>query len=324
MDWLIERFPALRRAILVDHPFHAALAWSVVAVLVPLAIRYPIDAGTTGVPFTTFYPSVVLVALLLGWRWGAIVTLASGITANRLLTHPMLDVLEPMDVVFVGLFFASCAMLVATAEFARRLVRQLEKAKAREEMLKYELLHRVKNMLAMVAAMAAMTARHSPPDQYRSALTGRLEALQRATSLLGAEAAGYRPLQDVLQSALEPFRTPDNIALEGPPCFLPSRACVPLSLAIHELCTNAVKHGALGVAEGRVKISWQADQQERLLRLAWSEHGGPVVLPPTRQGMGTQLLRRQPELEDVALDYAPGGLTCRITVKDVVAGIRPD
>ncbi|MCL6250849.1 sensor histidine kinase [Altererythrobacter sp. KTW20L] len=317
MDWLIERFPVLKRAILADHPFHSALGWSALAVLVPLALRLAIDGGTSGVPFTTFFPAVLLVALLLGWRWGAVVTLASGIAANRILMYEPLDVLAPVDLLLVGLFFLSCAVLLATAEFARRLVRQVEAAKAREEMLKYELLHRVKNMLATVGAIAAMTSRHSPPDQYRTALTGRLEALQRATSLLGTEAGQLKSLAKVLESSLAPFRAADNFVLEGPACQLPSRSCVPLSLALHELCTNASKYGALSASEGRVEISWRIDPAKHHLQLEWRERGGPQVQTPTRQGMGSQLLRRQPELTEVTLDFAPDGLVCHLTVRDV-------
>jgi len=311
---VFDQLPVLKRAILKDHSIYAALVWSALAVLAPLVLRIALDRGNAGVPFTTFYPAIMLAALILGWRWGVIVTLASAVAANRLLMQRPLEVVEVRDLPLVFLFFVSCAMLVATAELARKLVRQMEVAKNREEMLKHELLHRVKNMLATVGAMAAMTARHSPPEDYRTALTGRLDALQRATALLGADVAVQQNLVDVLESALSPFRTPDNMTMEGPPCLLPITACIPLSLALHELCTNAIKHGALSVPEGRVDIRWQVDPVAGVALLDWVEHGGPPVLPPTRKGMGTQLLRRQRELGDVQIIYASSGLTCRMAI----------
>lgn len=314
MNRIFDRLPLLKRTILAKRTFAVSLAWSMAAVLVPLGVRIVIDGGKNGVPFATFYPAVMLAALLLGWRWGAVVTLGSAIAANRVLMHRPLDVLDSVDLLLIGLFFLSGAILVATAELARKLVWQLEAANEREKMLKGELLHRVKNMFATVAAMAAMTARHSPPEKFREALTGRLDALQRATGLLGADVAESRGVAEVLDNALRPFRTDDNFSIAGAPCLLPGAACVPLSLALHELCTNAVKYGALSVDAGRVEIRWQFDNQSSLLLIDWSEHGGPPVVAPTHEGMGTRLLHRQHELGDVVIDYAPNGLTCRMSI----------
>lgn len=318
MDRMIDRLPTVTRLIQMDHAWPVAAAWSVVAVVVPLGIRLALDGGAAGVPFLTFFPAILLVALVFGWRWGAGVTVGSAIAANRLLMPDPLELLEPTDLLLALMFFASSALLVATGDLARKLIRRLEAAKSREEMLKHELLHRVKNMLATVSAMEAMTARYSDPAQYREALTGRLDALHRVTSLLAGGAVADAQLHKVLEAALAPFRTRDNMVLDGPSCRLPNDACVPLSLALHELCTNAVKYGALSVPDGRVEIRWTIDDTARRLALEWSERDGPAVRPPERNGMGTQLLRRQRELADVRVDYAPTGLVCRITVSGIV------
>ena len=88
MSRFIDRLPWLRRAILADHLFAVALSWSVAAVVVSLTLRLMIDAGSAGVPFTTFYPAIMLAALLLGWRWGAAVTVGcSEAWGTRLRTH---------------------------------------------------------------------------------------------------------------------------------------------------------------------------------------------------------------------------------------------
>jgi two-component sensor histidine kinase len=95
---------------------------------------------------------------------------------------------------------------------------------------------------------------------------------------------------------------------------------VPLSLALHELCTNAHKYGALSVPEGRVELVWTVGEgEDALLRLAWRESGGPPVSAPAHVGMGTQLLKRQRGLDKVELHYRPGGVECSIAVAGVTA-----
>lgn len=315
MNRVVERLPLLRRAILHEHRFSVALLWSLIAVTLPLLLRLAIDGGRAGVPFATFFPSVMLASLLLGWRWGTVVMLACAVVTNRLLMHEPLDPLVPVDFLLAGIFLFSGAMLVVTADLARKLVQEMDAAKAREETLKFELLHRIKNMLALVSAMEWMTARYSAPGEYREALTSRLQALQRATTMLGATPTEPCCLEELLERSLAPFRTPENMVLEGRPCRVAGEACLPLVLALHELCTNAVKHGALGAPEGRVRIWWEYDEPSGTVVLNWTEQGGPAVKPPTREGMGTQLLRRQRDLGEVRIDFAPDGLTCQMRLK---------
>jgi two-component sensor histidine kinase len=318
----VNRIPVIRRLILADRAPLAALGWSVLAVAVPTLLRWAIDRGTTGNPFITFYPAVLLAALLLGWRWAAGVALASAFVANRLLQPtPYVLALAPRDAMLLALFAFSCAALIWTGEMCRRLVRELEQAKEREEMLNHELGHRVKNMLATVSAMAVLTARHSAPEDLPQALGGRMDALKRATDLLTEHGDGAQcNVRRLVEQALAPFRDDRNFALDGPGCELPRDACVPLSLALHELCTNAAKYGALSVPQGQVTVLWTVGEgEDGLLRLVWREDGGPPVCKPTRAGMGSKLLRRQRGLRRVEVDFKPAGLTCDIEVDGVRA-----
>jgi two-component sensor histidine kinase len=315
----LDRIPAVRRAILAEVPPLQALGWSVLAVVVPTLLRWAVDRGSSGVPFVTYYPAVVLAALFLGWRWAMLVTLACGAIANRVFAPEPLEFwTSGREAALVGLFLLSCAALIWAGETARRLARALEAAKAREETLNRELLHRVKNMLTTVNAMAVLTARHSGADDFAPALTGRMQALERATELLGVDEAAPCAVETLVDTALAPFRAGDNFLVEGPPCELPRDACVPLSLALHELCTNAAKYGALSAPEGRVSVTWSLDDGG-VLALAWRERGGPPVAEPTRAGMGTQLLRRQRGLDRVVLDYRPTGVECAIAIEGVRA-----
>ncbi len=106
----------------------------------------------------------------------------------------------------------------------------------------------------------------------------------------------------------------------GPTCSLPEAACVPLVLALHELGTNAVKYGALSTLSGSVDLVWtsvEAPCGGREVVLDWTEKEGPEVEPPTRQGLGSRLLTRQPGLNDVTLQFRPEGLRCRIVVGQI-------
>lgn len=317
----MDRIPAIRRAILADVPPLQALGWSVVAVAVPSVVRWTFDLGLAGVPFTPYYPAVLLTTLLLGWRWAAGVAVVSGVVANRMvLGEAGLALLGPDGLLPEAMFALSCAVLIVSGEMCRRLVRELEAAKARETLLNEELLHRVKNMFATVNALATMTARHSPPDAYPAALAGRMRALLKATELLGVDERGHCEVHRLVDNALAPFRTAGNFVAEGPDCELPRDACVPLSLALHELCTNAAKYGALSRPEGRVTLLWTIGEgADDLLRLSWREAGGPPCEKPTRVGMGTRLLRRQHGLGKVDVSFEPDGLRCEIEI----AGVAP-
>lgn len=315
----MDRVPGIRRAILADRPAWVSLALGAGAVAASTALRWVIDRGEAGIPFVTYFPAVVLVALLLGWRWGVAAALVSGLVANRVFRPgSLLEGLSGGDLVLVGLFALSCAVLIWTAETARRLVRQLEAAKEREALLNRELSHRVKNMVATVSAMAVLTARHSEPGRFAEALGGRLETLKRATELLDGGEDALCDMHRLVETALAPFRAESNFWVAGPACELPRDSCVPLALALHELATNAAKYGALSVPEGRVSVLWTVGEgEENLLRLAWREEGGPPVEEPRHAGMGTRLLKRQRGLDAVTLSYRREGVRCEIAVEGV-------
>ena len=317
----MDRIPAIRRAILADVPPLQALGWSVVAVAAPTLLRWAIDVGEGASPFVTYYPALALAALFLGWRWGVVVAVVSIAVANRLFgVNSFVDEVFGPNGPIMAVFVLSCAVLVLTGEMVRRLVREIEGAKAREEVLNIELMHRVKNMFATVNALATLTARHSSPEEFSTVLSGRMRALLRATELLGIGEKAHCNVDKLVDNALAPFKTAGNFTAEGPTCELPRDACVPLSLALHELATNAHKYGALSTPEGRVDLRWTLGEGEMgLMRLAWREIGGPPVAPPARTGMGTQLLRRQRGLKAVKLNYRRDGVRCEINVEGVAA-----
>ncbi|CAN7407282.1 PAS domain S-box protein [Phenylobacterium sp. LjRoot225] len=189
-------------------------------------------------------------------------------------------------------------------------------AEKRQRMLLNELNHRVKNTLATVQSIAAQTLR-SAPDlvSARDSFESRLVALAAAHDLLTAESWHGARLSDVVATTMAPFETVQRpqISRSGPPVWLSAPRALALSLALHELATNAAKYGALSVPEGSASIRWTVSGEE--LTLSWRETGGPPVTAPCRSGFGTRLLQRSLAQElhgQVEVCFAPEGVRCEI------------
>jgi two-component sensor histidine kinase len=200
-------------------------------------------------------------------------------------------------------------------------------AERRQRMLINELNHRVKNTLATVQSIAAQTLR-SAPDlcAARDSFEARLVALATAHDLLTLQNWHGARLADVAATAMAPFETAQRsrISRSGPAVWLTAQRALALSLALHELATNAAKYGALSTPEGRVTIRWRL--AGRALTLTWTEDGGPPVEPPTRVGFGTRLLHRGLAHElhgDVVVTFDPGGVRCEICCEVEDARPRP-
>jgi two-component system CheB/CheR fusion protein len=187
------------------------------------------------------------------------------------------------------------------------------------ELLMRELSHRVKNILAVVQALAIQTDHSHSVEEFREKFVGRLSALARAHSmLLEAEWRGG-DLKELVEKSVEAYRSdhPDVMQIDGEPVPIAPSQGVGLSLILHELGTNAAKYGALSHQDGRLHVSWRIEpgDQGRRVRLVWQERHGPRVQAPTQKGFGTRLIERAGayELEgQVELDYASDGLRCEV------------
>jgi two-component sensor histidine kinase len=203
---------------------------------------------------------------------------------------------------------------VAIAGASRDLTER-KKAEDFQRMLLDELNHRVKNTLATVHAITAQTLRSARDlPTARDALEKRIMSMAKAHDLLTARSWTGACLTDVVARALEAFPE-GQVEITGPPVELPSRHVLALSLALHELATNATKYGALSCPQGQVGVHWRVDAGE--LQLRWEESGGPAVLAPTTKGFGSRLLQQL--VGDLGgtlgLDFEPAGLRCTLTAK---------
>ena len=184
-----------------------------------------------------------------------------------------------------------------------------------------ELGHRIKNTLTVVQSIAAQTMRRSASlEAFYQQFSQRLQALGRAHDLLSAGNWHQAQLREVVGEMLKPYETgPGRIRLEGDKFQLKANASLALSLVIHELTTNAAKHGALSTPSGRLSVEWTLTGIERApeLRLVWRETGGPGAAAPPQHGFGLTLIERSigHELDGTArLDFAPEGLTCEVVI----------
>ena len=202
----------------------------------------------------------------------------------------------------------------AAAEALKRASDARTRSERNQQMLIGELNHRVKNTLAVVQSLAHQTFRGSAdPKAAIGAFESRLEALGRAHNLLTRERWQSAPLGEVVRAALAAFCGPGRCEIGGPDVTVPPRTAVSLSLALHELATNAVKYGAFSVPGGKVSVRWQV--RDGRFEITWTEQDGPAVTAPVRQGFGTRLIQRTLAAElngEVAMDFAPSGLRCRV------------
>lgn len=167
-----------------------------------------------------------------------------------------------------------------------------QQAEDAQRVLVQEMAHRMKNSLAMVQAIVAQTLRQaSTMEEGRDAIAQRLGALGRAQDILTRTNFAEAYVREVVEAATAPHQTQDlRIAADGPTMALTSQQALGLSLAIHELATNAAKYGALSNATGRVAMSW--DLTDGFFAFRWIETGGPSVVAPSRRGFGSRLIER--------------------------------
>ena len=194
------------------------------------------------------------------------------------------------------------------------------------QQLMAELDHRVKNVLAAVQVLAQQTAKRTTSlDAFLQTFGGRLKAMAAANELLTA--ARWRGAAiDHLAAAELGAIAPGQASWEGPELFLTPRAANALSLALHELATNAVKFGALSTDSGHVNVRWTA-RPGGGFELTWTESGGPRVAPPARQGFGATLLDQVTGRElngDTLVDYRPSGVRVRVRAGPQAMAERPE
>jgi PAS domain S-box-containing protein len=182
-----------------------------------------------------------------------------------------------------------------------------------------ELSHRTKNLLAVVQGLSRMIARRSDGiDDFETRFNGCIQALAYSHDLLVQHDWQGATLEELLRVQLAPFGGVDGrkIALTGPEVYLTPQTMQTLGLIMHELGTNATKHGALSASSGSVAVGWTRDPEHHGVELIWTEQGGPRVSQPKRKGFGQVVFERiGASLDgDISTDFRPEGFVCTVTI----------
>ena len=192
-----------------------------------------------------------------------------------------------------------------------------ERLQAEEQrtLLINELNHRVKNTLATVQSLAMQTLREDEQNKTALALfNSRLGALSRAHDILTHENWKGAQLRQIVDQSVAPFRTTDRIDVGGPDARVTPKQALALTIALHELGTNAMKYGALSNQDGRITLAWSVESGA--LHMNWRENGGPPVSPPTRSGFGTRLIERSLSNDlggEARILYLPAGVVAQMS-----------
>lgn len=198
-------------------------------------------------------------------------------------------------------------------------------AEEQQDFLMHELQHRVKNILATVAALAGRMLRQTQTAaEFRDAFLSRLNAMARTHELLSADAWRGAGLRELVKAALAPYQdgVEENVRLRGEDLRLVPNAATTMGMVCHELATNAAKYGALSTRKGKVDVAWErvgrdAEQGGERLAVTWTEEGGPKVDPSAHAGFGTGFISRSVEYElrgSARLELRPKGVRCFITI----------
>ena len=193
-------------------------------------------------------------------------------------------------------------------------VTERKEAEERQVLLAREVDHRARNALAVIQSIIRLT-RATTVDDYVNTVEGRIKALAHAHTLLSDSRWLGADLSTLVMEELAPYRAGDKVKIGGPDISLQPAIAQGLALALHELATNAAKHGALSAQGGKLSLTWEFQPDKLVLR--WSEEGGPEISPPSARSFGLRVIRASVEQQlggETTFDWNPAGLKCTLQV----------
>jgi PAS domain S-box-containing protein len=195
-------------------------------------------------------------------------------------------------------------------------ITERKEAEVRQDLLAREVDHRARNALAIVQSIVRLTRANSV-EGYVAAVEGRIKALGRAHALLSDARWHSADLGALVAEELAPYRVSggDKVQVSGPDVALPPHMAQGLALALHELATNAAKHGALSSLLGKLSLNWQL--RPDYLVLQWTETGGPAVSPPSTRSFGLKVIRTSIENQlngKAIFEWSPPGMQCTLAI----------
>lgn len=305
----------LRRGIRSRPTFVEKAVGTGLAIAIPTALRWLLVGTSYGAHFALFFPAILIIAILIGWRPAAFTTIAGGIVVVALFWPPEYVMLNRQPFLVLLIYALSAATMIAIGQLLRDAMLAIEAQARQSEAFNRELQHRTKNALQMMRALASQASKATDPGEFYATLGGRLAALAKANELLRFGALETCDMEALVRAAIAPFSS-RQIAFSGPTCCVSRNGCTPLMMALHELGTNASKYGALSVESGRVEITWRVTEPpDGPVEVCWRESGGPAVSEPTHRGIGARLLAPTGGMRQVDLRYHSHGVACELTVE---------
>jgi two-component sensor histidine kinase len=299
------------------------LPWAIAVTSVSLAgavllrwVASPLLADNS--PYPPFLVAALL-ATLAGGPWaGAATALFGGLIANLLFVgDPWRFEVTVPSLAALAIYWALGGLVVLVAQSMASAIRRERALNDQLCTLTGELDHRSRNMLAVIQSIIRQTEGSAATVRdFRRQLEDRLQAVAVAQSLL-SEAHG-RPVRidDLVRRVLAPFAPDDRYSepVDGPEIELSPELAVALALLLHELATNAAKHGSLSTDGGRIAFSWERRGSE--VAMSWRESGGPGVVLSDRRGFGSRLFQAAlpPHRGSVKVHFVPEGVRADIRV----------
>ena len=265
------------------------------------------------VVFAPYYSATLVAALFAGAEAGGFAAILGGAVASRLFVPPEWNValLTWQSLSNWILYGLSSLVIIFVAESHLALLRRLHDEQEKCRLIAHEMAHRMKNLVANVQAIVALTLRDE--KELRYAVCGRLDALAATNGLLMRSGWRSASLVSMLADELRPYGLA-RIRWNGPDVQCPPDVALVLTMVIHELATNAGKYGALSRPDGEIDIAWE--QVAGRLQFDWIERSGAQIQAPVRNGFGTALLHSSLDQFQGHIDrrFGPNGMSCRFSL----------
>ncbi|MGQ0446452.1 MAG: sensor histidine kinase [Beijerinckiaceae bacterium] len=265
---------------------------------------------------------------VLGWGWQAVLEPKALPEVMERWTRAIVTG-EPFEIVFPiraadGTFHPFLSRVQPMKDDQGRVLRwfgaitditEQKRVEEHLQLLLNELNHRVNNTLATVQAIANQSFKTMPREEFET-FRNRLAAFSRAHDLVMLGNWEATDLREIVRRSLSPLcahQSDERLTIEGPAVLIAADRAASWSMALHELCMNALKHGAFKTEAGRVIIEWSAPERGRL-HFRWSEHGGPPVTAPRQRGFGSRLIESlgRELAGSTNIQFEPGGVICTI------------
>jgi two-component sensor histidine kinase len=301
------------RSISARLPATSARAFLFALAMLAIATLMRIGFGKLGATlyFATFFPAILIVALLAGPYAGVFSIVGTVLIVWWAFIAPVYSFARfgIHDVANIGMFVFASGLVVWLAYWYREAVQALDRRDEAQGLLLKELAHRGRNTFAIVESIVRNTLPHSPADA--DTIIGRVRAVSTTNDLVNESAQHTVALSRLLAMEFTPYGL-HRMAVRGAEVELPANTARNVALVVHELTTNAVKYGALKVPNGRLAVDWK--RTGNAIEMTWQEIDGPPVVAPVAQGFGTKLLTRcmQSLGGSIEPEFRPEGLICRI------------